>query len=193
MAIEESRAPRGDSRNRMIETTVRLLQRQGYHGTGLNQIVAEARAPKGSMYHHFPGGKEQLAAEAVEADGRAVARLMEAATTAQAAAEILIDLLLDQLIGSGFADGCAIATTALELGPASERISDAAATAFADWERVIAERLEAEGGDAGPAAEAATLTVAAIEGATPLSKARRAPEPLQAVRRVLPVLLSGAA
>ena len=56
-----------DARRRMVVTTAKLLQRQGYNGTGLNQIVAEAEAPKGSLYFHFPGGKEQLAAEAIAA------------------------------------------------------------------------------------------------------------------------------
>ncbi|HEY8491429.1 MAG TPA: helix-turn-helix domain-containing protein, partial [Dehalococcoidia bacterium] len=58
-----------DSRQRMIRAMSRLMQRQGFHATGLNQVLAESGAPKGSLYFHFPGGKEQLAAEAVQASG----------------------------------------------------------------------------------------------------------------------------
>ena len=58
------------TRERMLDTTGRLLQHQGYAATGLNQVVAESQAPKGSLYFHFPGGKEQLAAEALERSGQ---------------------------------------------------------------------------------------------------------------------------
>src|SRR5215470_11438623 len=67
---------RTDSRSRMIRTMATLLRRQGYAATGWRQVVADSGAPWGSQAHHFPGGKEQLAAEAVERSGAAYERLL---------------------------------------------------------------------------------------------------------------------
>ncbi|MGW2312246.1 TetR family transcriptional regulator, partial [Actinomadura luteofluorescens] len=71
--------PRGETRERVLRTAAELFQRQGYHGTGLNQVLAESGAPKGSLYFHFPDGKEQLASESVALSGRAVGEALAGA------------------------------------------------------------------------------------------------------------------
>ena len=65
------------TRDQFIETTCRLLEIQGYHATGLNQIIQESGAPKGSLYYHFPGGKEELAEEAIQRTGRKFAQIIQ--------------------------------------------------------------------------------------------------------------------
>ena len=177
------------TRQRIIVSTARLLSQRGFHGTGLNQIVAAADAPKGSMYHYFPGGKEQLVTEAIIATGEYVTSKISSADTARGVAEALVDRVIALLERSEFADGCPIAATTLDIGPASAAVADACARVFDEWEQLLIARLVAEGVSADAAAEAATLIVASVEGALILSRARRDTAPLRCVRGALDRLL----
>lgn len=175
----------------MLTTTARLLQRQGFHGTGLNQIVAEAQAPKGSMYFHFPRGKEQLTAEAIALSGSEVESALADHTTSSAIASLdayLADVaaLLER---SGYLEGCPIATVALEIGASSEEIGDACADAFGRLIGRVASWIESDGVDPVAARDRALLVYAAIEGALVFAKARRSIEPLTKLRALLPLLL----
>jgi TetR/AcrR family transcriptional repressor of lmrAB and yxaGH operons len=189
---------KGDAtRARMVETTARLLQAQGYHGTGLGQVLSEARAPKGSLYFHFPGGKEALAAEALrraaDAWRDAVLAVVEAAPRAADAVVALCDLLAARLEASGFADGCPIATVALEAAPTSDAIHETCAAAYGSWQAVIEARLRRDGRVGARARRQATLVLAAIEGALVLSKAGRSAAPLRRVGTELRAILKGRA
>jgi TetR/AcrR family transcriptional regulator, lmrAB and yxaGH operons repressor len=182
---------KGDTRRRMVITTAKLLRRQGYHGTGLNQIVAEAGAPKGSLYFHFPGGKEQLAAEAIEASAAyldAGLRACERATALES-----LDLYCSEagrvLEASDFADGCPIATGILEVGTTSDVIGEACAAAMELLVARISGWLERDGLPAATARERAQLVYATIEGTFLFAKALRSVEPLMRLRRQLPELL----
>ena len=109
---EAARARRSSRR------TGRLLRRQGYAATGLNEIVSRSGAPEGSLYFHFPGGKEELAASAMERTGEelrgAIAAVIAAMPSASASLSALIDALGAGLEASGYRDGCPIATITLE-------------------------------------------------------------------------------
>jgi len=176
----------------MVNATIKLLSRQGYHGTGLNEIVAEAQAPKGSMYHHFPGGKEQLVAEAITSAGRYVSNKMGGGADALEVAEILTDRLVRRLLQTNFTDGCAIASSTLDVAPISAAVREACATTFADWQDILVARLVDEGAADADAQRAATVVIAAVEGALVLSRAVADTTPLQRVRDSLPHLLSAA-
>jgi TetR/AcrR family transcriptional repressor of lmrAB and yxaGH operons len=176
----------------MLTTTAKLLQRQGFNGTGLNQIVAEAGAPKGSMYFHFARGKEQLAAEAIARSGAYVESAL-AHHVGASAIESLDAYLVDVaavLERSGYLDGCPIATVALEVGANSEEIGDACADAFERLIGRVASWIEADGADPVTARDRAMLVYAAIEGALVFAKARRSIEPLTRLRAQLPHLLA---
>ena len=125
------------SRERLLETAVDLLQRQGYHGTGLNELLERSGAPRGSLYHYFPGGKEQIGAEAIGRAGEqvaaAVAHLLRAKPSAADAVEALAALLAAGLEASAFERGCPVATTALEVTPRSEPIRAAVQAGFESW------------------------------------------------------------
>ena len=185
---------KGDAtRGRIIDTTARLLTQQGYHGTGLGQVLALAHAPKGSMYFHFPGGKEELAAEAVR---RAAAEWREAVLAAVAAAanplravRAVCELLAQRLEASRFQDGCPVATIALEAAPTSDLICEATREAYASWQTLIEERLRQLEVPEARAVRLATVILAAIEGALVLAKASRSGEPLRRVGAELEVLL----
>jgi len=182
---------RTNTRLRMITTAAKLMQRQGYHGTGLNQILAEAQAPKGSMYFHFPGGKDQLAAAAIGASADYVIGVLDRheASSTQDAVDAYIAGVAESLEAREFATGCPIATVALEVGPAGGEVGEACASAFERLIAHIAGWLERDGVPPDEAADRAFLIYAAIEGAITFAKGQRSTEPLEWLRRRLPDLL----
>jgi TetR/AcrR family transcriptional regulator, lmrAB and yxaGH operons repressor len=185
--------PRRVSRDAFIDATGRLLRRQGYAGTGLNEIVAHSGAPKGSLYFHFPGGKEQLAVAALDREGErlagAIARMLASSEDLGEALGCLLDSLAAGLERSGYRDGCPIATVALEVAADSEVVWASADAAFASWLRVIGERLLVAGAEPELAGRRALFVLAAIEGALVLARARRDLAPVAAIRRELVELL----
>jgi TetR/AcrR family transcriptional repressor of lmrAB and yxaGH operons len=185
---------KGDqTRARMVGTTARLLTTQGYHGTGLGQVLAEAHAPKGSLYFHFPGGKEELAAEAVRRSAaewrEAVLAVVTAAPNPLRAIRAVCDLLAQRLEHSQFQDGCPVATIALEAAPTSDVICEATREAYRTWELLIEEKLRAGGLPEARAARLATTMLAAVEGGMVLAKASRSGEPLRRVGAELEALM----
>jgi TetR/AcrR family transcriptional regulator, lmrAB and yxaGH operons repressor len=191
---ESRRDPRGarPSQEAFVRTTAALLRRQGYAATGLNEIVTRSGAPKGSLYFHFPGGKEQLATAAMAHAGgelaSAIANVLGSSEDLGEALAGLVDAMSAGLEASGFRDGCPIATVALEAAAQSEPIRSAAADAFGAWLEALERRLLAAGLDAQAAQRRALLILASLEGALILARARRDLAPLQAVRDELRAL-----
>jgi TetR/AcrR family transcriptional repressor of lmrAB and yxaGH operons len=166
----------------MIETAGSLLRREGYAATGWRKVVEESGTPWGSQHHHFPGGKEQLAAEAVrlggDASNAALAHALSKSATVADGVRLYIKLATKQLVASEYRDGCPVATVALEMTPASPGLTDVCAAALNAWGHTLEIALgEAGVGDA-RARELATLVVLSIEGALLLARVRRDPGPL---------------
>lgn len=190
------RTEEGTSRRRMLRAAAQLLQRQGYHATGLRQLLAESAAPRGSLYFHFPGGKEQIAAEAVREEGERVARAIRATLAAnpnpaegvRASGRALAEILRR----SDFRDGCPVATVALEAATGSPRIREACDASFRAWEAPLRDHLRAAGFAAERADGLATLTLAALEGALVVARTRREVEPLVRVADELAALFAAA-
>ncbi|WUI70359.1 TetR/AcrR family transcriptional regulator [Nocardia sp. NBC_00403] len=126
-------APRTGSRQRFLDAAADLFYTQSYHATGSNQLVAAGGAPKGSFYFHFPGGKEQLAAEALTQSGD---RLREAVDTILGGGDLttVFDALTAILVDSGFERGCPIAPDA---SADSEPIRQACVAGFEPWRATI--------------------------------------------------------
>ena len=183
------------SRKKMIDATAALLRKQGFHATGLAEIVAASGAPRGSVYFYFPGGKEQLACAALSESGAMWRGLLDgvidAAPDLGAAVEQVCHLLGDGLAASNWELGCPIATVALEAATTSEAVRQTCADHFVAWEALIGRRLTALGLPASTAAETATFGLAAIEGALLLAKVRRDPGPLHATGAMLRKLVDG--
>jgi AcrR family transcriptional regulator len=182
------------TKERILASTAELFRRQGYAGTGLKQIVAEADAPFGSLYHHFPGGKEQLAAEALERSGQSwtglLDEVLESSRTTAGAMRRWVRMIATQLEATDFAAGCPVATVALEAAPRSDAISTAATQVYTAWVALIRARLEDEGVASSRARTAAVAAVAAIEGALVLAKSSRDTTPLRQAETYLRDLLS---
>ncbi len=164
----------GDTRQRFLHTAADLFQRQGYHATGLNQVVTEGQAPKGSLYFHFPGGKEQLAAEAVVTGGAELSeRLATLTARAAGAGEAIVALgrfFAARLLESDYTAGCPVATIALEAAGNAD-IRAACDGAYGEWLAVLTALLERHGVPS-PVANA-HLVLSTIEGALLLARVRR--------------------
>ncbi|MDL4818810.1 TetR/AcrR family transcriptional regulator [Actinomadura opuntiae] len=164
-----------DTRTRLLEASARLFREQGYAGTGLKQITSAGEAPWGSLYHFFPGGKEQLGAEAVAHSGDRYLKLFDivfdgAGGDLVRSVRDFFQLSVEALERSGWADGCPIATVALETASTSEPLRHACAEVFAAWQEAVARRLRAAGLPDGQAADLATYVLSAFEGAIVLSR-----------------------
>ena len=166
--------PRPDrSRAALIDTAAQLFRRQGYAATGVNQILETADVKAGSLYHHFPNGKQELAAAVVESAGadieRLLRRFLDSDSTVADIVNGWIDLLIAQL-ASDDRDGCPIEPLATESVNASRQVRDASARAFAGWTAAVADRLRGDGWPDRDADRTALAVIALIEGALILSR-----------------------
>jgi AcrR family transcriptional regulator len=171
------------TRQRLVETSAELFRHQGYNATGIKQIVTRAKAPFGSLYHHFPGGKEQLAAEAIVVSGALYEELIPAvfdpAPDLPTAVRWFFAGAAEHLRETDYADACPIATVALEVSSLSEPMRDACHRVFEGWITLGVDRFQAGGiDDAETARELVVAMVAALEGAFVLARAARSTEAL---------------
>jgi len=172
-----------NTRERIVNTSAELFGRQGYNGTGLKQIVAKAQAPFGSLYHFFPGGKEQLGAEVIRWSGAVYAELLAAVFDP---APDVVTAIGDFFAGAAahlhetdYADACPIATVALEVASTSETLRQATADVFESWITELGARFTAAGIEPATARDLAFNALGALEGAFLLSRAMRSVEPLE--------------
>ena len=162
-----------DTRAELVRTMARLLRDRGYTATGRAQLLRESGVSNGSLYHHFPGGMEELAEAALEASGQAVADALRDALTGAPNAALGVIRFLDIATGAAGEDtcpGCPVAPTALESPMISPRLREAAARCFDEWEGLIAARLRAAGWPEVSVAETASAALALIEGALMLAR-----------------------
>ncbi|MFJ7243391.1 TetR/AcrR family transcriptional regulator [Kitasatospora sp. NPDC098652] len=186
-----------ETRARLVAGTRELIEQHGYSGTGLNQVLAITGAPRGSLYFHFPGGKDQLVAAALLQSGQEVADLLTglAADGADAAAlgRHLTEVFADRLARSDYTKGCPIATVALEVAGTNEALRAVCAEVYEGWQRILAEQLTAGGFRPAEAAVAAGQALALLEGAVLLASVRRSREPLDDARHAVLHLLGAKA
>jgi TetR/AcrR family transcriptional repressor of lmrAB and yxaGH operons len=172
-----------DSKEKTIIAAAKLLRRHGYNGTALSDILSAAGSPRGSLYFHFPNGKEEIAVAALTYAADSVRQAIAgAAKTSKSADEFLIRIvrgMAADLERSDFKEGCPIAPTALEISGASEALTAAAGAAFQSWEQEIAAGLQSFRFNAERAKLLATAALSQLEGALLLARTYRRLEPLQ--------------
>jgi len=180
---------RTDSRSRMIRAAAELFRQRGYNATTFSDVVRESGAPRGSIYFHFPGGKQELAREAIAMAGEEMEEMVgEAARHAGDPGSLiraLAQIVAGRLERSGYQSGCAIATMVLELAPRDEEFSAGFDSVFARWRAALVSRFEPLGIAPGHAAVLADLTISAFEGALVLSRAARSTEPFKTTTEAL--------
>jgi TetR/AcrR family transcriptional repressor of lmrAB and yxaGH operons len=181
-----------DSKEKTLAAAALLLRRQGFHGTALHDVLAAAGSPRGSLYFHFPGGKEQIGEAALDLSGAAVRSKIAQAAEASANAETFLTgiarAMAADLEQSDFCNGCPIATTALETAAQSEVLAAAARRAFQSWEQEVARGLTRFGAKPDDAAFAATAILSQIEGALLLARTYRSVEPLRRAEAAVKLL-----
>jgi TetR/AcrR family transcriptional repressor of lmrAB and yxaGH operons len=169
-------------RDRIVRAASKLLRQRGYSGTGLADIVALSGAPKGSIYHYFPQGKDQIAAEALRYAGRLVSETVtNLCTRAETPADALRAygaLLAGWMADSGFMDGCPITTTVLQTAPANAELAEAGRNAFAEWSDALRIKLVDSGLPPERARRLAGLAIMALEGALILARVEASKAPI---------------
>ena len=173
----------------LVRTAMRLFRRQGYASTGLQQIVAESGAPRGSLYHYFPSGKEAIGEAAIGMAGGMIREMLSDLAARHRDPKAFLRAYCGVMAGwmqeSGFHSGCPVATTLLETAPRSPTITAAGRRAIDEWIDVIAGVLSNAGMERREARTRAQLVVAAMEGALILSRVRRSTRPILDVARLI--------
>ncbi len=185
-------AKASDSKGKTLAAAARLFRRQGYHGTALHDILDAGGSPRGSLYFHFPKGKEEIGEAALTLAGEAVrAAIAKAAETSENAEVFLTRIargMASDLERSDYKEGCPIATTALETAAQSDVLGAATGNVFRKWEHEIRRGLERFGMTSGDADLVATLVLSQLEGALLLARTYRSIEPMHRAERAVKIL-----
>ena len=188
--------PRPDrSRAALLDSAALLFRRQGYAATGVNQILESAEVKAGSLYHHFPDGKQELAAAVVDRAGGGIERRLREFLQSDVAVTDIVDAWIDLMSGglsSDQRDGCPIEPIATESVNASPQVREASARAFGGWCLAVADRLRADGWPNEDADQTALAVIALLEGALILSRIAGDTTALDAAKAAARTLLSSA-
>lgn len=171
---------RSTTRLRLLDTSAGLFRRNGYTGTGVKQITVEAKAPFGSLYHFFPGGKQQLAAEVVRTEGARYARTFALVRVEDVPTGIRAWFAgaAAVLAASDYTDACPIATLAMEVASTDEGLREVTAEVFTSWIEQAQARFVEAGIDAPRARTLAMSAIASLEGAFVLARTLRDTAPI---------------
>ncbi|MFF3089123.1 TetR/AcrR family transcriptional regulator [Streptomyces nojiriensis] len=182
------------TRDRLVRTASRLMQRGGYENTPVKQLVREAEATLGSLYHFFPGGKQELAVAAIHFGDEEFAELLRAGLAAHTdpaeAVEGVAATLAQALEASDWRDGCPVTATALETVGRLPELQAACAQAFANWQHLVAAKLLASGYPEPEARDLAITVINTLEGAETTSQVTMSRTPLLVAGRHLARLVA---
>jgi AcrR family transcriptional regulator len=185
-----------DTRERLLATTAALFQRQGLNGTSMKEITDGADATTGSLYHFFPGGKDELAAEVIRTSGAGYLELFEMVTAVATNSSMAISMLFEgaaaTLEQSDFVDACPIFTVAHEVASADEVLRAACDTVFKMWTAMASEMFTAEGLALVDAEALATAVIAALGGAFILARTAKNANLMRATGRHVAALVEQA-
>jgi AcrR family transcriptional regulator len=186
-----------ESRSRMVRSAASLIRSHGMSATSFSEVVAESGAPRGSIYHHFPNGKTQLAEEAIRwTSGRLLAHVRAgAAATPSDVLARFIEMWRQVVLASGGAAGCVVAGVAIDTVPDEAELLGVVRATFRSWVAALADQLEAVGVPKHQATPIAVATLAGMEGALILCRAEGNSKPLDTVAeelmRLLPTKTTG--
>ncbi|WP_254646930.1 TetR/AcrR family transcriptional regulator [Streptomyces sp. GbtcB6] len=186
---------RSDSRERMLRGASELLREYGAGATSIDRVLARTGAPRGSVYHHFPGGRAQLVEEAVTRSGDQMLRRIDAAMEAEdplEAVDSFFALWRERLAESGYRVGCPIVAVAAETNDEAPQLARSAAAVFARWQEALAAHFHRHGLPQPRSTRLAVFVIAALEGAVIMCRAEQSTAPLDAAAAELRELLTHA-
>jgi TetR/AcrR family transcriptional repressor of lmrAB and yxaGH operons len=185
-----------DTRARMLETTARLLQHRGYHGTALSDILEESAAPRGSLYFHFPGGKDQIVMEATRAAvAKATLALRETLANADSPAQGIrayLELAARTMPETDYTFGCPVAPVILDATAGLTELAELCRRAFEEWVDLLQTSFVEAGVPRRRASALALLVISSLEGSLLLTRAYRDVEPLMAMGAELETIVTEA-
>ncbi|MRN55179.1 TetR/AcrR family transcriptional regulator [Paenibacillus monticola] len=183
-----------NAREAIVDTASRLFFTQGYHATGLNQIIKDSESPKGSLYYYFPHGKEELALTCINRTSEIVAQKLRyhvenSADIVEAMKDFILGMAKDAVESSfkgvvPFSFWLAVETSCI-----SEELRTACQAVFKDWQDVVRQSLLKAGEEPEVAADKASVVISLFEGALLQALTYRDEQPLLAAARLIPVLL----
>jgi TetR/AcrR family transcriptional repressor of lmrAB and yxaGH operons len=186
-----------DTRTRMLEATGRLLRQRGYHGTSLNDILATSGAPRGSLYFHFPGGKDQLVIEVTRASVAEVSTKLRgqlsAARSPAVAVRSIAESTAEMLKASDYARSCPVAPVVLDSTTDIPELIELCRQAFEEWIGLLRDAFVRSGIPEKRARSLAMLVEASLEGMMVICRAIRDHRPLLSVADELATVLEAAA
>ena len=194
-----SRAQAPPPRDRMVRSAAQLIRRKGVSGTGMREIVIEAGAPRGSLQHYFPGGKEELVSDALLWMGDVAARRTRRCLselkprTPSALLASIVDTWRRDLTNEEFSAGCPLVAAAADTAATSERLRQVLGRAFDGWLEPLSESLVDLGVPVDRSDNLAIVIIAALEGAIILARIRRDLTPFDALVLELGPLLDAVA
>jgi TetR/AcrR family transcriptional repressor of lmrAB and yxaGH operons len=175
------------TRDRMIGGAAELLAERGLLGTSFAEVVERTGAPRGSIYHHFPGGKDEMVRAAVTLIGRDVVARLDAldVETPGAVIDVFVAGWRSVLEGSDYGRGCAVAAVSIGAGADSDHLRPTAAEVFRAWHDALARALVRAGTSRRTAREVSTVAIVAVESALVVGRATREPSLFDVLRRQL--------
>jgi len=183
-----------EPRQRIVAGAADMMRRRGVNATSVRELAKHAKAPLGSTYHYFPGGKQQLVTEAVQFAGGLAARVLAKELSAGPVEGLraFLSWWREIVTTSDFAAGCPVLAVSVEEPADGTTALAAAAEVFTRWESLLADSLRQHGASVQQAEQVATLTVAAVEGAVAMCRAKRSAEPLDRVAERLEAVVAEA-
>ena len=181
-----------EARDHLLDATAELIARHGYRGTGVNAVLAASGVPNGSLYHHFPDGKDQLIAASISRTSARTRDDLAAAVARgpEAGVRLIFDYLAKRLKRDDFDAGCRIAAPLADTGGEVDVVRVAAAEGFSSWTEAIADGLVAHGWTRRAARSTAVAVICLFEGGILLGQAQRSTRALAAARDAALVLVS---
>lgn len=178
-----------NARENLISAAMRLFRTKGYNGVGLTELLTVSGAPKGSFYHHFPGGKEELGEAALEMSGRVIGTMIDecfaAAASERDAVNRLTAAIATHFEKSNYRAGCPVTSVAIDAMPQSYRLTASGQTVLADWNDKAVKHAMCWGRSKTSAQDFADRLAIALEGAWIIARIRQSSAPFQVVTNMI--------
>jgi TetR/AcrR family transcriptional repressor of lmrAB and yxaGH operons len=190
-ASKRARTKGGDTRTNMLISAAEVMRECGAAGVTIDEVLTRSGAPRGSVYYHFPEGRNQILAEALRYAGDAITADIDNA--AGRGAKVLLQQFVEfwesTLAESDFKAGCPVVAAAIGSGDDEVRLAAEARRIFADWRRALTSAFVADGFAEDDADSLAVMSIAALEGAVVLCRSLRSSDPLRRVHEQLEFLI----
>jgi AcrR family transcriptional regulator len=182
---------RGSTRTKMLISAAEVLRERGAAGVTIDEVLARSGAPRGSVYHHFPAGRNQILTEALQFAGEEITDVIDQAADKGALYLVrqFVSFWEELLAESDFAAGCPVVAAAIGSADEEPALTSVAGSIFAHWRDALTRAFVSDGFDDGDAASLAITCIASLEGAVVLCRSTRTVEPLRDVAEQLEFLI----